>query len=87
MKLSIDWAVDDPGLEAKVGVAKLYRGCHHGRVWADRLWTDHQHDLGPEPDGLVHNTQPHQCSVHPSIRSNGAATTRLISYCMSNNLD
>ena len=32
MKLSIDGAVDGPGLEAGVGVAKLCRGCHDGRV-------------------------------------------------------
>jgi hypothetical protein len=32
MDLSIDVTVDYSGLEAGVGVAKRYRGFHHGRV-------------------------------------------------------
>jgi hypothetical protein len=32
MKLSVDRTVDCSGLEAGVGVAKGYRGCHRNRV-------------------------------------------------------
>jgi hypothetical protein len=32
MKLSVDRTVDCSGLEAGVGVAKRYRGCHRSRV-------------------------------------------------------
>jgi hypothetical protein len=32
MEYCIDWAVEDPDLEAGIGVAKGYRGCHRSRV-------------------------------------------------------
>jgi hypothetical protein len=33
MELGINRAIDDSGLEAGVGVAKLYCGCHIGDIY------------------------------------------------------
>lgn len=35
MLMEIDRPVDDPGLEAGIGVAKLYYGCHIVNVHVD----------------------------------------------------
>ena len=39
MEFCIDWAVDDPGLESGVGIAKRYGGCHYSRVLGDKVLT------------------------------------------------
>ena len=37
MKLGADWAVDDPGLEARVRIAEGYRGGHIANVMETML--------------------------------------------------
>jgi hypothetical protein len=60
MNLRTDGAVDDPGLEAGVGVAKMYRGCHDVRVRSNGVGTLR----GTQPVGLDALTlSPSACNL------------------------
>ena len=66
MKFSIDRTIDYSGLEARVGGAKRYRGCHRSRVICDEVLT------AAECVNVVRHSSA-AMAEGPPIRLNGAS--------------